>query len=114
MRPDIFYILAISLLLTLILEVLFAFLIGKIRTSRGLLLTVLTNTLTNPPVVLIYTLFPSLPLKIALEIAVVLVEWLVYKTCSDEIRRPLLYALSINAFSYLTGEIINHILPLLF
>lgn len=107
MFPTLFLTLGISLLLTLILEGLFAFFIGRIRSARGLLLTVLVNTLTNPPVVLAYTLFPSLPMKLALEAAAVLVEWLVYKKCSDEINRAFLYALCINAFSFLTGELIN-------
>ena len=113
MPSEIFLILAISLLLTLLLEVPFAFLFGA-RDVRGLVLVVLTNCVTNPPVVLLYTLFPSFPLKIVLEIIVVLTEWLIYKHCADFTRRPFGFALSINAFSYLTGEVINHLLPLLF
>ena len=110
MLPTLFLTLGISLLLTLILEGLFAFFIGGIRSGRGMALTVLVNTLTNPPVVLLYTLFPSIPMKYALEIAAVLVEWLIYKKCSEEIGRPFLYALCINAFSYLTGELINWVM----
>lgn len=112
MLPTLFLTLGISLALTLLLEIAFAALVG-VRSGKGLLLTVLANTLTNPPVVLIYTLFPSLPMKIALEIAVVLVEWIVYKKCSDRIRRPFLYALCINAFSFLAGEGINFLLTFL-
>ena len=113
MLPTLFLTLGISLLLTLLLEGLFAFFLGGIRSLRGLLLTVLVNMLTNPPVVLTYTLFPSLPVKLALEVAAVLVEGFVYKTCSEEIRRPFLYALCINAFSFLTGELINLLLTFL-
>ena len=114
MLPTLFLTLGISLLLTLILEGLFAFFIGGVRSVRGMLLTVLVNTLTNPPVVLTYSFFPSLPMKLGLEVAAVLAEGCVYKKCSDEINRPFLYALCINAFSFLTGELINHLLPLLF
>ena len=110
MLPTLFLTLGISLLLTLLLEGLFAFFIGGIRSPRGLILTVLVNMLTNPPVVLTYTLFPSLPMKLSLEVAAVLIEGFVYKKCSDEINRPFLYALCINAFSFLTGELINRVL----
>ena len=110
MLPTLFLTLGISLLLTLILEGLFAFFIGGVRSLRGMLLTVLVNTLTNPPVVLTYSLFPSLPMKLGLEVAAVLVEGFVYKKCSDEINRPFLYALCINASSFLTGEVINWVL----
>lgn len=113
MRPDIFLILAISLILTLLLEIPFALAAGA-RNARSLLLVMLTNCVTNPPVVLLYTLFPSLPLKIALELAVVLTEWLIYRHCADFTRSPFVFALSINAFSYLAGEVINHLLPFLF
>lgn len=110
MLPTLFLTLGISLLLTLILEGLFAFFIGGIRSGRGMLLTMLVNTLTNPPVVLLYTLFPSLPMKLTLEIAVFLIEGLIYKKCSEEIRKPFLYALCINAFSFLSGELINWVM----
>ena len=113
MLPTLFLTLGISLMLTLLLEGLFAFFIGGIRSPRGLLLTVLVNMLTNPPVVLTYTLFPSLPMKLSLEVAAVLVEGFIYKTCSEDIRRPFLYALCINAFSFLTGDLINLLLTLL-
>ena len=113
MLPTLFLTLGISLLLTLLLEGLFAFFIGGIRSLRELFLTVLVNMLTNPPVVLTYTLFPSLPMKLSLEVAAVLIEGFVYKKCSDEINRPFLYALCINAFSFLTGELINWVLTFL-
>ena len=50
--------LLVSLLLTLLLECAFAFVAGA-RTPRRLLLVALVNVLTNPPVVLLCTLFPS-------------------------------------------------------
>ena len=112
LRPDLLYILSISLLLTLILETLFAILAG-VCSLRGFALVLLVNCVTNPPVVLLYTLFPSLPLKIVLEITVVLTEWLIYRRCADFTHRPLLFSLSSNAFSYLTGEGINLLLTLL-
>lgn len=112
MASDLFFILAVSLLLTLILETLFALLAG-VRTGRGFLLILLTNCVTNPPVVLLHMLFPSLWLEILLEVAVVLTEWFIYKHCADFTRRPFGFALSANAFSYLSGEIINFVLPLI-
>ncbi len=104
--------LAASLLLTLLFEGAFALAAG-VRTGRGLLLVLLVNTLTNPPVVLLSTLFPSPLLKFALEAAVVLTEWLIYRRCADFLRRPFLFSLSINAFSYLAGAALNKLMHLL-
>ena len=105
-------VMAVSLLLTLVFELSVALLWG-LRGKRELTVAALVNVLTNPPVVLTYTLFPSLPMKLALEVAAVLTEGFIYKTCLEDIRRPLLYALCINAFSFLTGELINWVLTLL-
>lgn len=101
--------LLISLLLTLLFEGAFAFLVGA-RTSRRLLLVALVNLLTNPPVVLLCTLFPSPLLTAAMELAAVGVEGLVYRTCADWVRRPFLFSLAINAFSYFAGLLLNHLL----
>ncbi len=107
-----FYSLAISLLLTLLFEVSFALVCG-IRTGKGILLTVLVNTLTNPVVVLLHWFFPQVWVTAALEIAAVLVEGGIYKLCSDSIRRPFLYALAINAFSYFCGLGLNKLLTII-
>ena len=99
--------LVVSLLLTLALEGIFALLWG-VRGLKNFLVLLLCNTLTNPPVVLTCFFYGGLPLQIALEIAVVAVEGLVYRFCSD-LRRPFLFSLCCNAFSYLAGMLLNHI-----
>ena len=105
-------ILAISLLLTLLLEELFAFLWG-LRGKRELGLVALVNCLTNPPVVLLYYTAAGLwrwnwvLVTIVLETAAVLVEWLCYRAYSEQVRKPFLFALLINLFSYGAGCIIN-------
>ena len=101
--------LLISLLLTLLLECAFSFVTGA-RTPRRLLLVVLVNVLTNPIVVLLCTLFPSPLLTAVMELAAVLTEGAIYRARADWLRRPFLFSLAINAFSYLTGLLINRIL----
>ena len=102
-------VLAVSLLLTLLFEELFALAWG-LRGKRELGLVALVNVLTNPPVVLLCTLFPSPLLTAAMELAAVGVEGLVYRTCADWLRRPFLFSLAINAFSYFAGLLLNHLL----
>lgn len=101
--------LLVSLLLTLLLECAFAFVAGA-RTPRRLLLVALVNVLTNPPVVMLCTLFPSPLLTAAMELAAVLTEGLIYRARADWLRRPFLFSLAINAFSYLTGLLLNLLL----
>ena len=104
--------LAISLLLTLLLEELFALAWG-LRGRRELGLMVLVNCLTNPPVVLLdYTAvklwrWSALPATLVLETAAVVVEWRCYRAFSRQIRRPLLFALLANGISYGAGCVIN-------
>lgn len=109
MRSSIFASLAISLALTLLLELLFALMVG-VRKTRDLVLVVLVNTLTNPPVVLLHTLFPAVWVTALLELSAVGVEAAIYSKCAQSIRKPLLFSLGINAFSYLTGLLLNHVL----
>ncbi len=105
-------ILALSLALTLLLEEGFALAWG-LRGRRELAVVALVNILTNPAVVLLYHTAVGLwrlgavPVTIALESAAVLVEWLFYRACSEQLRRPFLFALLANAFSYGVGCIIN-------
>ena len=66
--------------------------------------------MTNPPVVLLCTLFPSPWVTAAMELAAVLTEGAIYRARADWLRRPFLFSLAINAFSYLTGLLINRIL----
>ena len=105
-------ILAVSLLLTLIFEEIFALLWG-LRGRRELGLTALVNCLTNPPVVLLYytaTVFwnwNAVLVTVVLEIAAVLVEWHCYRAFSEQVKKPFLFALLANICSYGIGCIIN-------
>ena len=105
-------VLAGSLALTLVLEELFALLWG-LRGRRELTVVALVNVLTNPPVVLLcHTAvglwgWPAAVVTAVLETAAVLVEWRCYRLCSDQLQRPLLFALLANLFSYGAGRVIN-------
>ena len=105
-------ILAVSLALTLVLEELFA-LVWGLRGRRELGTVALVNVLTNPPVVLLYHTavglwgWPAAVVTAVLETAAVLVEWRCYRLCSDQLQRPLLFALLANLFSYGAGRVIN-------
>lgn len=97
--------LIVSLALTLMLELGFALILG-VRGRRNLALVALVNVLTNPPVVLLYSLFPSPLLTIAAELSAVFIEGVIYRAGTD-FRRPMLFSLSANAFSYLIGLALN-------
>lgn len=105
-------ILGVSLALTLVLEEGFALAWG-LRGRRELALVALVNCLTNPPVVLLYHTAAGLlgwnPLAVAavLESGAVLVEWRCYRAYSEQVKRPFLFALLVNLFSYGAGCIIN-------
>lgn len=105
---SIFLALAVSLLLTLVLELGFALLWGVGR--RDLLLVALANVLTNPIVVLCCTLAASfipellIPAVVVLEIGAVVVEGWLFHTRSD-IRFPWAFALCANLFSFTIGLI---------
>ncbi len=104
-------ILGISLLLTLIFEEAFALFWG-LRGRRELTIIALVNILTNPVVVLAYyttTYFfgwPAVPVIAVLEISAVLVEWRCLYACSEQLKRPLLFAILANAFSYGLGLVL--------
>ena len=105
-------ILAVSLLLTLVFEEGFA-LVWGLRGKRELGLVALVNVLTNPPVVLLYHTaagqwhWNAVLATIALEAAAVIVEWRCYRAYSEQVKRPFLFALAINLFSYGAGCVIN-------
>ena len=105
-------VLAGSLALTLVLEELFALLWG-LRGRRELTVVALVNVLTNPPVVFLHHTAVGLlgwnaaVVTAVLETAAVLVEWRYYRLCSQQLRRPFLFALLANALSYGTGCVIN-------
>lgn len=98
--------LAISLTLTLALEEAFALAWG-VR-GKDLALCALVNILTNPIVVLLHALAqmhgiaPLWAVTLALEVWAVAVEAWLYRTRSG-VRRPVLFAVLVNAFSYGIG-----------
>ena len=104
--------LAISLLLTLLLEELFALAWG-LRGRWELTMVALMNCLTNPVVVLLHytavTLWrwSALPVTAALEAAAVLVEWRCCRALSRQLRHPFRFALLVNLFSYSVGCLPN-------
>ena len=107
--------LAISLGMTLVLELTFALFWG-IRDHHDLWRAVFVNVLTNPIVVFVYyyVRIRHLPLNygwitIGMEAFAVMTEALLYKKFSRTIQRPWLFSLSANAFSYAVGELINGI-----
>ena len=106
---------AISLVMTLALELAYARLWG-VRGGHDLILTILVNVLTNPIVVFSISYFRIKRfsgnrglLTAGLEIFAVVTEALLYRRFSRTIRRPWLFSLSANAFSYAVGELINGI-----
>lgn len=107
-------VLAVSLALTLLAEEGFALAWG-LRGRRELELTALVNCLTNPPAVLLHytavTLCHRDPVLVtmALEAGAVLVEWRCYRAFSRQLRRPLLFSLLVNAFSYGVGCLLNRL-----
>ena len=101
-----------ALALTLLFELCFALLWGA-RGRRELRTVVLANCLTNPPAVLLYWLaagfwgWPRGPTAAALETAAVLIEWRCYRACAERLRRPLLFSLLANGFSYGAGRLLQ-------
>ena len=100
--------LALSLGLTLLIEIPLGFLLG-IRKGIDLLCVVLVNVVTNPSLVLILNLFslrgiPPWYLIAVLELAAVAVEALFYRKCLSRCPlHPLLLSLILNGISYLGG-----------
>ena len=103
--------LAVSLGLTLALELAFA-LVWGVR-GRGLVLVALMNLLTNPPLVTLHWMvvrrlgLPSWPVTVILELAAVAVEGF---CCRGVIRRPWVFALLINLFSFSAGALLQTLL----
>ncbi len=102
----------VSLLFTVVLELCFAFLWG-IRDKKDILLLVLVNLLTNPFVVLThylvtyYTDINPLVIIILLEVTAALTEGYYFRNHGNTYRKPMLFAIGANLFSYCTGRIIN-------
>ena len=115
MERELLIALVISLCLTLVLETGFFLLVGK-RNRKDLLLVVMVNVLTNPVVVLLYWLafyytnWNTTIVKIPLEIFAVLTEWVCYKKYGQEFKRPLLFSLAANAFSFTVGLLVQQLI----
>lgn len=103
--------LVLSLIMTWLLELAFAFLLG-IRRSKDLFLILLVNLITNPAVVYLALTFryslPSRFLIPLLESLAVAVEALYYRSYALTIRHPWLFSLAANGFSYGIGWLLQH------
>ena len=105
--------LAISLILTILLEVGFFFLSGK-RHKKDLLLVIMVNIFTNPVVVMSYWLvvtFTSLNATLAiipLEIFAIVAEGRYYKKYGHNFKHPYIFSAMANLFSFGTGMLIQY------
>ncbi|MBR4942186.1 MAG: hypothetical protein IKZ19_09335 [Clostridia bacterium] len=109
--------LGISLVLTMAVELPFTA-IAK-RNPKDLLISALANLATNPLVNALHIILvlwkglPALPTVAFLEICAVLAEALLYRICSEDIRRPLLFSLGANAASFSLGLAVSGIVSLI-
>jgi len=112
MNEELIFALAISLILTLVLETGFFLLTGK-RNRKDLLLVIMVNILTNPIVVLLYWLaffYTSMSLvmvKAVLEVFAVLTEGHYYNKYGQSFNHPYLFSVAANTFSFGTGELLQ-------
>lgn len=101
----------VSLALTLAAETLFTAIVK--RDPSDVILSVLANIATNPPVNALHILLvlslglPKVPVIALLEIFAVCAEALLYRACSKNFRRPLLFSLAANAVSFSLGLVFN-------
>ena len=110
-------IMARCLILTIVIELIFAIILG-IRDKKDILNVILVQVLTNPIVVtvpyLIYIEFGYIPYKVSiyiLEVLAVLIEGFVYsKTLKYKKINPYLLSFLLNLFSYSLGLVINKFL----
>ncbi len=100
--------LSVSLALTLLFELTFAWLWGVRR--KGLVLVILMNVLTNPAVVTLHYICTAvlgwneiLPVLI-LEAAAIIAEGF---CCRGMIQKPWKFVICVNLLSYLTGELLQ-------
>lgn len=98
---------AISLLLTLVFELIFAFLFGLRK--KDLLLVFLVNIMTNPAAVLCnYLLGGGFWILVMIETVVIIWEGCYYKKYGMSIRHPFLLSVISNIVSYLMGYLLSH------
>lgn len=104
-----------ALLLTIVLEELFAIVLYKIKNIKDLINIMLINMLTNPLLngILIYINvfygnYTRTVYLYVLEIVVVIVEGLYYKLFLSKVKfNPFVISLFLNIFSYLFGNLIS-------
>ena len=99
--------LAVSLVLTLLLEGVFA-LVWGVKGKGDWRLLLLVNVVTNPIVVTLhYCVSSAWYVTLALELFAVGAEWLAYRKWGKSIRPPFLFSLCANCFSYFSGVLLN-------
>ena len=107
--------LAVSLSLTIALELALIFILG-IRDKKDLLLVVLVNIITNPLVMLLYWLAVSYTswhqviIKAPLELFAIVTEGYYYKKYGQGFKRPYTFAVAANIFSFGIGELLKYLL----
>ena len=107
--------LALSLSLTLVLEAGIFLLIGK-RDKKDLLLVILVNVITNPAVVMLYwlgSLYTAWNMNlvlIPLELLAIFVEGYYYDKYGRDFRRPYMFSVGANMFSFGVGLAIQRII----
>ena len=106
--------LALSLSLTLVLEILFFLITGK-KDKKDMLLVMMVNILTNPVVVLVYwmallyTDWNKAFIIVPLELFAVLTEGYYYSRYGHRFTHPYIFSLAANAFSYGIGVLIQQL-----
>lgn len=98
----------LPLVLTLVFEGIIALIWGLRK--KNLLLFMLVNVLTNPAAVLLHAMFPGWAVTAALEAAVVLAEGALYRRLGYAVRRPWLFSLCANMFSFFMGIWVKNIM----
>lgn len=98
---------AISLLLTLLLELIVA--CAFRMKGKDLLLVVLVNVLTNPAAVLLSILSGNQKaVQLFIEAVVILTEGWYYKKFGSKIKRGYVFSFAANSISYGLGEVLPY------
>jgi hypothetical protein len=112
MNQSLAFALIVCLAATVLLETGFFLAIGK-RGKKDLLLVALVNVITNPVVVLlywtaaVYTDWNTLVVLIPLELFAIVTEGYYYKRYGRGFRRPYLFSIFANMFSYGIGALVQ-------
>lgn len=104
---------AVCLGMSILLEMGVALLAG-IRGRKNLLIVALVQIMTNPLAVLamLWCMFNlrwhHAAYELSIECVVVIVEWLIYKKFLTSLKRPFVFSLAANYFSYSFGIVLNY------